>query len=245
MSLTGPVEIQKCDEEWNGYRCVLVAGHGIANPCVHFDGTVVEGHLYAQYGEDLSESIRTQNRLDYIASLEHEVEHLRAALSLAESEAGRAIAEHRSLRAALEEARGRYSAQVDYVIALQRLIEALARGETPAPVDVAPFHSDKATVAAALLADARSQLAEVTAQRDEARGGYDGRIQDIASEAFGPFPAAEQERDLMRVVCAAAEIYLPGEGCITEPACGACRYCDLYRAVDEWRRTRQSKEPTP
>lgn len=75
--MSGPVEIAKCDEEWSGRRCVLVAGHGIANPCIHFDGCVVDGHLYAADGQDLSESIRTQIRIDHIASLEHEVDSLR------------------------------------------------------------------------------------------------------------------------------------------------------------------------
>lgn len=85
---------------------------------------------------------------------------------------------------------------------------------------------------------------EAIRDRDEAREHH-ARVVKERALANQRLLAAEQERDLMRVVCAAAEIYLPGEGCITEPACGACRYCDLYRAVVEWRRTRQSKEPTP
>lgn len=71
---SGPFTVPKCDETYGEHKCVLVAGHGIANPCVQLTGTIVEGHMYALHGEDLSEAIRTQLRLDEIARLRSELD---------------------------------------------------------------------------------------------------------------------------------------------------------------------------
>lgn len=69
--------------------------------------------------------------------------------------------------------------------------------------------------AATEIARLREEVARLQRERDEALGGYDGRIQDIASENFGPFPvqtpteamneiergvfAMRQERDALAV----------------------------------------------
>jgi hypothetical protein len=78
------VAIEMCRKEYDDgeftYQCALVAGHGIAN-CGHLlNGTVVDGHLYATYGEDLSPEIRTQLRLDAMAAKDARIAALTAAL---------------------------------------------------------------------------------------------------------------------------------------------------------------------
>jgi hypothetical protein len=90
-----PFEIPRCDHEWGGYRCVLVAGHGIAS-ITHIDGALVDGHLYATNGEDLSECIRTQIRLDEIARLNAEVERVTMFVQLVDDLSSRSLTTSRS-----------------------------------------------------------------------------------------------------------------------------------------------------
>lgn len=72
--MTDAVAIEQCSVTWGAtgkpeHRCALVAGHGVANAGHLLNGTVVDGHLYALYGEDLSPEIRTQRLLDELESL--------------------------------------------------------------------------------------------------------------------------------------------------------------------------------
>lgn len=121
-------------------------------------------------------------------------------------------------RAAREREHERFMAQVEHTIVLQRLIEALARGEVPELTDDAPHMSGKARDAGLLLESARTSLAAALAERDAlavrveaAERELERWRHEVPIEGDYVCPNAlradnaEAEADLMRGVVEAAE----------------------------------------
>ena len=77
--MNGPAAIKQCERTDSlGRQCALVDGHGVAFHG-HTNGVVVDGHLYpSAAGEDLSAEIRTQLRLDELATLRASLDETRS-----------------------------------------------------------------------------------------------------------------------------------------------------------------------